>query len=360
VYEKRARREAARIQVLLRAAEFPTESAIDAVSELDDQILVRIMRGPARGQRGLVLQGSARRRPKARVLLAAFAVAAVVLGGVAFQSWRAERADARTPPLLHFSDGDIAGAMSGTGVPAREALLRVAAVAAAQPVAGGSGDQKVESYGWYMDTSVDQGVGTTVVVPMFQTTVLRPDGSFTNREVRAPELDVHGQLVKGGFPPGGQIAGDDLPAGTFDADLVSELPREPVALRSALLAMEGAEVGTDAKPQGALLEQGVIDLYAQRVVPSDLAAALWTVLAGEPDVVGFGMTTDRLGRVGIAVAVPTGQRDAPATVTLVISPDDGRLLEWDNIVASMPQIGIDRPAVAGFQAFLASQWVTER
>ncbi len=350
------------MRALLREAGVPAVTAPPAASERDEQILVQLL-GSDRPQWVEHLPELRRRRlTPVRMAVAALVVVALVVSGVVWQTWRSTTADARTPALLHFSDADLASVLAGQGEPARESLLGLAAAAGAQPVVPGHGDQQVSSYGWYLDTTIDQsGTATNVLAPMFTTTVLRPDGSMSSREARARALDVHGNVVDGQYPPGGQVAGDDLPAGTFDATRAATLPRDPVALRNALITAFAGEGATlDPGAEAGLLLQAVIDLYQREVVGPDLAAALWTALADEPAIVRLGTTTDRLGRPGVAVAAPTGQQDAPAMVALVISPDDGHLLEWDDVVAAVPDLGIDEPAVTAFQAFLSAEWVPEQ
>lgn len=362
MFARRAQREADRIRALLRDATVPVEAAVLVSTERDEEILARVLTSASASpavhgpRRGLA-------RPSVmRVAIAAVAVVAVVVGAVGWQAWRATPADAHTPAELRFSDSDAAAVLADKGAPAHDEMLRLAAIAGAVPTEPGHGDQVVSSYGWYLDASVDEnGTATTVLAPMYSTTVLRPDGSFSNREIRAPALDVHGRVVNGEYPPGGQTSGDDLPAGTFDANQVANLPRDPVALRQTLLTVStGGATDLDERTQAGVLVQAVTALYGQYVVPPDLAAALWTMMADEPRLVTLGKTTDRLGRDGVAVAVSDGQPDLPATTILVISPDDGHLLEWDHMVKSMPQLGIDQPAVTAFQAFLSSTWVAEK
>ncbi len=355
---RRALREADRIRAMFDDIPAPGEAA-GPLSARDEAILARILSSePGAASSGGGLPRARRTVTVRRVVLAAVTVIALVVGGLSWQAWRAVPADALTPAVLPFSDGSVADALAAQGQPAREALLRLAEAAGSQPSASGAGDQVVSSYGWYLNASVDaDGVATTVLAPMFSTTVLRPDGSFSNREIRAPALDVHGRVVDGEYPPGGQTSGDDLPAGTFDPAYVANLPRDPAALRQALL---GPVTGLDASVETGVLVQLVTGLYAQYVVPPDLAAAVWTMLADEPGLISLGTSQDRLGRDGVAVAVRDGQPEAPALTVLVISEEDGRLLGWEHMVDALPDLGIEEPAVTAFQAFLSAEWASGR
>lgn len=360
MFARRADRELGRVRDLLRSAGVPAEPVRrPELVERDEQILAALRDEAAAGTvRAVRLPGAgAWRRPAFRLATATAVVVALVVAGIAWQTGRATPADARTPALLHFSDADVATVLAGGGAPADAALARVAAAAADQPVVAGEGVQEVSSYGWYLDATVDAtGAAETILAPMFTTNLLRPDGSFVSSEVRAPALDVQGRVVDGQYPPGGQVAGDELPAGTFDAQRAATLPRDPSALRDALVEQYGGADLTGRERSEVLL-RAAIDLYQREVVAPDLASALWTAVAGQPGVVGLGQTTDRLGRTGDAVAVPSGHDEISGALVVVVSPDDGRLLEWDDIVTAVPDLGIDAPTVSGFQAFLTSRWV---
>jgi hypothetical protein len=358
MFASRAEHEIGELRELLRAAGVPDEPEAPTFDDADARILAELLEGTAPEHPRRAPLPGVMHRPVARLALAAVAVVAIVVGGVAWQAGHAEPAVARTPPLLHFSQSDVATVADGRGEPAHDVLSRLADVAAGQQVVSGSGSQEVSSYGWYLDVSTDAEGGTeAVLAPTYQTTLLRPDGSYVSNEVRAPALDVHGNVVDGDYPPGGQTGGDELPAGTFDAQRAATLPREPSALRAALLAPFADGTQLDARAQAENLVHAVIELYQREVVAPDLAASLWTVLADEPQIATLGSTTDRLGRPGDAVGVATVHGDIRGALVVVISPDDGRLLEWDDVVMSVPELGIEEPALNGFQAFLSSRWV---
>ena len=351
----RTRDEIEQIRVLLHAADLPVEPLVEEVTPADDELLQRIHAGDVPAPRRVATPRPAWVRPAVRIAAAAAAVVVVVAGGLVYQGVR-EPAAARTPALLHFSDADVASVLAGHGEPAGDALTRLAATAAAQPQGSGGDYQETTSYSWYVksdDTS-------TVLVPSYESMVVAPDGSAVHRQQEGSPLDGHGRVVDGGTAPSGTGGTDDFPAGTLDPQQAAGLPRDPAALRAALLATQsGGQCDASSSAAAACLVDAVTDLSTFYVLPPDLDAALWTVLAAEPDVVRLGTTTDRLGRPGVAVAARTGAPDGPGVRVLVVSTDDGRLLEWDDVAASVPDLGVDTPAVTGFQVFLSSQRVDE-
>ena len=362
----RALREVERIRATMRAAGLPDEAPVEPLSERDELMLAMILASDGSTDRPVRLPSrNPLRRPVTRFALAAVVVVVLAVGGVVWQGSRPEPAAAGVPAMLHFGVGDVEQVVTGQGGSARDTLLRLAAAAESRPVADGAGDQEVSSYGWYLQQSTDaQNVTTVTISPTQERTLLRPDGSARNEESRAPALDIHGRFIDGHYAPGGADAADDFPAGTLDAQRVASLPRDPAALRTALLPTDPAAgcATSPAMEAGCLLSE-VQNLYQFWVVPADLDAAIWTMLADEPAIVDLGETTDRIGRAGLAFGVPTGESDPHGGLILVVGRDDGHLLEWDAIAPDdIPEyvaLGVDGPLVVGFQVYLSSRWLPE-
>ena len=106
------------------------------------------------------------------------------------------------------------------------------------------------------------------------------------------------------------------------------------------------------------MEEGFVTEFEAAEL-DDLVLKSLQSLADDPHIVRLGSTTDRLGRAGVAVAVQTGEDGAHGALVLVIGSGDGRLLEWDDIAASAPQLGVDSPVVTSFQVFLSARWVAK-
>ncbi|RHA43548.1 hypothetical protein [Cellulomonas rhizosphaerae] len=320
----------------------------EPLSDADEAILARILASPQEAPS----QVPARRGAPTwlRALAVAAAVAGIVVAGVSWQS-RSTPAEAGPPPSLQYSGGTVAEAMAGTLPPAHDTLTAIAASAGTQPVVTGSGIQRIRSYAWYLSSTA--GVDA-VLFPTFGTLEVSPDGSAVSKEVRAPALGLGGLVVdEGRYPRGGAVATTRTPAGTFDADRAADLPRDPAALRAALVA-DGGDTCTGAEPQ-CIVSQ-IVRLYGTAVVPSDLSQAIWTVLADESAVQDLGTTRDRVGRAGDAVAL-RGSQAGDDTVILVIDPTTGQLLSWENVNTAFLTQAFDEPSVISFQAITSAEWV---
>jgi hypothetical protein len=152
---------------------------------------------------------------------------------------------------------------------------------------------------------------------------------------------------------------DDYPAGSLDPAIPDRFPRNPAALRTALLAYKnmGAACPPDPSQQTPCLMTAVRDLYSQYVIPPDLAAAIWTVLADQPDLKYLGTTTDRAGRAAKGIAYQIATQDAAIVTVLLIDPEDGQLIGTETVTLKDPALGVDRPTVTGFETYTARAWV---
>ncbi len=356
MFAEHGRGEVERIRALLADAGVAFEPE-QAPSQADERILSAVLARVDAGSAVTVAPRRPRRGTVLRVAVAATAVVGVVVGALAWQGGGTPAA-AGTPALLHFADADVAEVLAGGGEPAGDSLTELAQVAAAQPVTAGEGVQEVTSYGWFLASTDASGVQETVLSPTRQTVRLYPDGSVNIREERTAALDLEGHVLDGHLPPGGASADDSHPPGSLDPEHVANLPRDPVALRDALLATrQGMGCEVSDRSAAVCLLRAVIDLGSFEVVPSDVASALWTVLSEQPGLVTMGSTTDRLGRPGAAIAASTDEGDR--LLVIVVSPEDGRLLEWDEIVPSAPELGSDGPTVIGFKLFESARWLPE-
>ncbi|ROS21822.1 hypothetical protein [Cellulomonas sp. PhB150] len=339
--------EARRLRELLGAPGAASGPAPEPLSSADEAILARILADPPAA--APARRGGA---PWARIAAVAAVVAALVVVGVSWQS-RSTPAEAGPPPSLVYSGGTAAEAMAGTLPSAHDTLTAVAASAGTQPVVTGSGIQRIRSYAWFLTSS---GGADTVLFPTFGTLEVSPDGSSVNREVRAPALGLDGHVTDTTtYPHGGAVATTRAPAGTLDANRAAELPRDPAALRAALITA-GGDTCTGAEPQ-CLVHQ-VVQLYVTAVVPSDLSEAIWSMLADESAVQDLGTTRDRVGRTGDAVAV-RGSQAGDDTVILVIDPTTGQLLSWEDVNTAVLGQTFDEPVVTSFQAITSAEWVPE-
>lgn len=111
-------------------------------------------------------------------------------------------------------------------------------------------------------------------------------------------------------------------------EVLANLPRDPAALRERLYA-DAAGQGTSADV-GAFVS--VVDLLRTGIVPADLRAALYRVLATIPGV----EVTSRAASVGTASGVAFGQDDAPngTRQEIVVDPATGALVGERRVVVT--------------------------
>lgn len=358
--QQRAHDEVMRIQQLLLAAGVDTcpPATPEPISADDERLLQSIVK-PAVLSR--VPRAEARRGTVRRVQFAVAACAAVAVAAAASLLWApSDAAQASTPAVLQFEGATVAEVLTGQIASPTSALRAVARAASAAPSNAGSGAQRVQSYGWYLNIAADQsGDTTTQIAPTFQTTTLGADGSFTNEERRAPALSIKGTVIDpDDYPVGGATSTDNLPAGTLDAWLTSALPTDPPLLRAALLEQQaGSGCGESQAATLSCLFHAITELYSKRVVSRDLSASIWNMLAAEPSLAWLGDTTDRLGRSGLAVAFPPVPGRTSELLVLIINPANGDLLEWDEIAAGIPELDVRDPAVIAFQAIADARWI---
>lgn len=305
--------------------------------------------------------GSARRRRRRVWTLVAGAAAAVlVAAAVTVLPHRGTpAAEADGPPVLALpvAPEDLA---RGGGEPAAAELTRLADAAAARAGAEAH-DAPVQHTvleGWAMSTDVAQdGATTSTVDPVVAESWLAPDGSMVRREWRGPALGPEGQLEPVDTAPSAATV-DRFPAGTFDAQRVADLPREPGALRAALLDTATGFACADEPSAGWCLYAEVTQIARAADVPPDLEAALWQVLAAEPGFSVAGDVTDRLGRRSVAVAVPASPVDAgPVARVLLIDAATGRLSGWEEVLLPGDGSTVTEPTVRSFDYAVASDRV---
>ncbi|WP_024286733.1 CU044_5270 family protein [Cellulomonas sp. KRMCY2] len=305
-----------------------------------------------------VLTTSTDRQHRPPVGWAAVLVLLLVVGsGYAFVA-STPSATASTPPSLRYSLASPVNLVEAAS--ASEALAAIAAATEAATTATHTADvQYVAQYGWLLAVDVDHTSTTVGVHPTLTRRWTAPDGSARVDQTRAPALDLDGRLSTDAPASVPGVSSDVAGPGTEDAALPQQLPLDRAALRATLLARYDAlPCGQSAAWTTQCLLTAVQDLYAQYVVPPELRASLWLVLADDPGVKDLGSTEDRFGRPAHAVAVQT--TDDPRSsgvVVLLISPTTGDLLGTENITLRDEQMGITNPTVTAFTTFTTSTWV---
>jgi hypothetical protein len=318
----------------------PPELAADP--EQGAQLLRRILAAPAPPRR---------RVSRLPGLLAAAAVMLIVLVVAGRDLLTSEpSAAAGTPAMLSYTaDLDHLDRAD----PAGPALAAAARTAGRAPTAGRTGTvQHVASFGWLLTVDSTE----TAVYPTETEQWLAPDGSTRVDQRRSHPLNLDGTISTTGTATGRAAATDTTPAGTTDPGRAAALPRDPAQLAPALIAAFSLPA-CDQSPavHAHCVVIAIEDLYAQYVVPNDLAAALWQVLAAEQGPVSLGSTTDRFGAAVTAVALET--TPGSTVEILLVSTATGQLTGTETVTLVDPRLGIDRPTVSSFTAIRQSRWV---
>jgi hypothetical protein len=303
---------------------------------------------------------SARRRWAVAAGVAAAAVGGVTLALLPVHDPPAAVATG-SPPMLAFPvpPAELAAV---EGEPARDALLELADAARAQVDPAPAGTvQHVLAQSWLPSTVAGADGATTAIEPTVRETWLAADGSTVAAEWRGADLRQDGLLEPVDTAPE-QAAVDETPAGSFDADLVADLPLEPAALRARLLELAGgAPLGCGpATADGAWCVYQAVTVLEMYVLPSALEQALWRVLADEPGVGLSGEVTDRVGRRAVGVTVPPAPLDRdPVVRVLLVDAATGRLSGREEVTLSSEVMDVDEPTVTTFRYEVAADWVAE-
>ncbi|ACQ80862.1 hypothetical protein Bcav_2617 [Beutenbergia cavernae DSM 12333] len=292
-----------------------------------------------------------------RRLLPAMAVAAAaaVVAVVALQPPAPAQAG---PPRLEFAE-EGAELSPASGVAPQEDLSVLAAAADASSVPGPSAAltvQEIVTAGW--GAQGDSEAEETAFVTSRTQVLTEADGAVTVRQERGEALTEDGRGIdasRAWIAP--DAATDELPAGTIDPTLLQGLPSEPAALRARMAEALGCDDPALESP-AACLAQSVEYLHTFTVVPADVEAGMWQVLAAEPGVVSLGGVEDRAGRAGIGIAVAAPGRGGDTTMTVLVGdPETGTLLGSEHLVVEPDEASA--PRVVEFVTFLSRAWVAE-
>ena len=292
--------------------------------------------------------GTQPRWPRAGLLAAAAAtVIAVALAGVASGGLGlpsvGSPAFAATPDRLV-----VLAPLSAAGLPAdgdaAAVLNAIAARATALPEDTGSGRYaRMENEGWALWTRVDGGQVTSEVVPQRSTVWAAPDGSgrvVTRRDGPGTVTSTTDQALAPGdrtlmWPPG-SLSSDD-----------SELARQ---------LEQNHPVGNG--PAERLVP--VVDLAAEQPLAPAVRAAVLRYLARTPGLAVDGIVADRAGRRGVAVHVDTTMSGLPERRTLIVDPDNGRILGAETLLTKdAGKLNVPVPSVISYTTFRGARYTDE-
>jgi hypothetical protein len=295
-------------------------------------------------------------------VVAASVAAGLVISGLPSQllgSTGSSNQPTVTAPMLHYV---LTGFRQPVAVrqlpPARSVLLKLARAAAHRapiPQPAGARITNVVTNEWYMGTAVAGGTSSSVITPEVDQTWTGPHGSWRDltHYGRPLVLGVGSKETLQALE-GRQPVSDDH-GGPNDSN-TGPLP-ETFSLNPTVLARQllNAPPDTGEGNNAYHIFDIITDLHHQ-IVPPQLDAAMWRMLAARSDVRYLGRVMDRAGRIGDALAYTS--RDGQERAVLIISPSTGQLLGWEDIFLRNPgALNLaSYPAVAGYVSFLTEHW----
>ena len=332
-----AREAAAMLRATDPVRDHAADAGLDGRAEADlRRILATAGADPAR------LGRPARpRRRDARLLAAAAAVTVVgvaltgvVSGGLGLLP-AGDPAYAATPQRL-----TVLAPVSAAGLPAdADAATVLNAIAARTAVlrddTGSGRYARMENEGWALWTRVAGDQVTSEVVPQRTTVWAAGDGS--------------GRLVSRRDGPGDDTATEDQALGPGGRSFM--WPLGSLSADDALLARQ-LEQGHPVENGPAERLVAVADLVAEQPLSPAVRAAVLRYLARTPGLSVDGIVADRSGRRGVAVHLDTTMSGLPERRTLIVDPDDGRVLGAETMLTEdAGRLNVAVPSVIDYKTF---------
>jgi hypothetical protein len=302
--------------------------------------------------------GEPRRRRLVPTLLAGTAAAVVAGVLVAVQPWGTPVAQASTPPLLDYEFAEAQRIADAPGIDPAEALEQLA-LAADQARSGTSPSaiQHVITEEWSIDTDFDPDPDSTITATRTETW-LRPDGSFRTRAHLGQPLNADGR----GVPLGGRLdrgtaffdEGDE-PAGSWDADFFTHMPNTVNDIRSGLLDDNQCADRERGQERTWCLTDQLRNLSQIYVIPPDVMASIWRMLAQEEGIRSLGTVKDRTGRESVALSFIWD--GAPEyRMILLGDPQTGQVVGSERIlIKPSPSSPVEPPAIQDFFTIVKSE-----
>lgn len=309
--------------------------AAPALDERARADLARILASaPVQRDTGVLgrIGGLSRRRRFTLAAVAAVAIALLAVVLVPSVGHQSGAAYAATPtPLVYLPTGEDAPAL----------LAQIAARTAALPDDTGTGRYAhVQIRSWDLSISVDDERVTSTVVPQHLDRWLAADGSGRT-------------VVTASLPGGHQIHEDRATAGGGSSLM---WPLHSLSSHDETLAGQLA-VGHPVENGPAERIVAIEDAYLQMPIPPAVRAAMLHYLAATPGIVVTGQVTDRAGRHGIGFSLDSAYSGLPTRYTLIIDPDDGRLLgSEDMLTTTAGGLNVPIPSVIGYTVFLSAEY----
>jgi hypothetical protein len=298
------------------------------------------------------------RRRLAPTLLAGTAAAVVAGVLIAVQPWGTPVAQASTPPMLDYEFAEAARIADAPGVDPDDTLEQLA-LAAERGRTGTSvtAVQHVVIEGWSIDKDFDPDPDSTIT-PTRTENWLYPDGRFRTRAHLGEPLTADGR----GVPQGGRLDRGTTfldernePAGSRDAQLFVDMPRTVDGVRDTLLDdIECLDRRRGQERSWCLTDQ-IVNLSQTYVIPPDVIASVWRMLAEEEGIRSLGTVRDRTGRGAVALSFIWDGAPEYRTI-LLADPKTGQVVGFEHILIK-PSSGspVEPPAIDEFFAIATSE-----
>ncbi|MGW1767307.1 CU044_5270 family protein [Streptomyces sp. NPDC002073] len=301
------------------------------------EILHRILTQP----RVMPRQSVRTHLPRRKLFLVAIAgtAAAVATGvlGAEFLAPAPEPAFAATPRLLRVSAISNANAAQVL----EEIAHRTESMRDGVPA---DGSVRLVQETWSLTTRIGGVQVTSAVVPERREVTPNADGSFEwSIRVQKPQIQDDAQREAWG-------AQWDAVREPVDRSGTSRSPfGEPP---SDLAGMQRwLEVGAPADT-GGFISESVVDKLRDHHLRPRQRAALLRVLKARPGLTCAGTVTDRAGRRGIAFTIESDDGGLPSRHMLIVDPEMGKILAYEEILKSAGALKVKVPAVVNYVNFL--------
>jgi hypothetical protein len=249
-------------------------------------------------------------------------------------------------PALAATPSPLAYHLPERAPSGRELLLRLASVAAREPVTTGPSNAYayVRTAGWYLVTQVSGNQANSKVVAGVRESWIAANGFDRWITRRVPGDGSHVSLTILG-PQTGRDAG-------------SGPPRLRLSTVPAVIAHQ-LDIGHPRSIGPVERFVSLTDLELNQPIPPRAQSAILRVLARSPGLIDSGKVTDRAGRPGVAVSLDSAYSGLPTRYTLIFNPDTGNLLgEEETLVGNPGRLNVRPKSVIAYTAFLASGYVT--
>ncbi|MER6443116.1 hypothetical protein ABT275_43515 [Streptomyces sp. NPDC001185] len=267
--------------------------------------------------------------------VSAAAIAGVVAANHLMKPSFPEPAYAATPPLMKISDEK--------NLPAAQVLEDIARRTEKLSETS-SWDNHFVQESWSLSTRIGGRQITSAVVPEHRDSWKRADGSVTwSVKEEKPKFQNSGQKKLWDQ----QWAAIDEPTTrTGKGGSSYGNPPAPAGMKHWL------EEGSPGDTAGFISESLVQKLMTNHLTPEQRAASL-RVLETKKDLKFSGTAKDRAGREGLAFTVESDSSGLPSKHTLVINPDDGKVLAYEELLTGDPgALKVKTPAVINYVTFL--------